>query len=104
MSTKLPKAAGKISEMHPKIWEYYNALAEECGTEGPLSEREIRLVKLALAAGIGSEGAVHSHSRRALAEGLSPEDLRHVGLLAIPTMGFPKAMAALTWIEDLLDH
>lgn len=102
MSTKLPKAAGKLAEKHPKIWEFYNALANECSTTGPLSERERRLVKLALAAGNGSEGAVHSHTRRALTEGLSPEDLRHVALLAIPTLGFPKAVAALTWIEDLL--
>ncbi len=102
MSTKLPKAAGKLAEMHPKIWEFYNALAKECSTTGPLSKRERRLVKLALAAGNGSEGAVHSHTRRALDEGLLPEDLRHVALLAIPTLGFPKAVAALTWIEDLL--
>ena len=88
--------------MHPKIWEVYNALAKECSTAGPLSERERRLVKLALAAGSGSEGAVHSHTRRALDEGLLPEDLRHVALLAIPTLGFPKALAALTWIEDYL--
>ena len=82
MSTKLPKAAGKLAEMHPKIWELYTALAKECSTSGPLSERERRLVKLALAVGIGSEGAVHSHTRRGLAEGLPPEDIRYVALLA----------------------
>lgn len=102
MSTKLPKAAGKLAEMHPKIWELYTALAKECSTSGPLSERERRLVKLALAVGNGSEGAVHSHTRRGLAEGLPPEDIGHVALLAITTLGFPKAVAALTWIEDLL--
>lgn len=58
-------------------------------------------MKLALAIGAGSEGAVHSHVRRALAEGASREELEHVALLAIPTLGFPQAVAALTWIKDI---
>jgi alkylhydroperoxidase/carboxymuconolactone decarboxylase family protein YurZ len=59
------------------------------------------LVKLALAIGIASEGAVHSHARRALEEGLTPEELLHVVLLAIPTTGLPNAVKALAWVEDI---
>ena len=59
-------------------------------------------MKLAFAAGAGLEGAVHSHTRRALAEGITADELRHVPLLAMPTLGFPKAVALMTWIEDLL--
>ena len=29
---------------------------------------------------------------------------RTLGSLAIPTLGFPKAVAALTWIEDITDE
>ena len=46
---------------------------------------------------------MHSHTRRALAEGLSKEELKQVALLAIPTFGFPQAVRALTWIEDITD-
>ena len=46
---------------------------------------------------------MHSHVRRALAEGASIEELEHVALLAIPTLGFPQAVAALTWIEDITE-
>jgi alkylhydroperoxidase/carboxymuconolactone decarboxylase family protein YurZ len=60
-------------------------------------------VKLALALGALSEGAVHSHTRRGLADGLSPEELKHVALLAIPTLGLPQAVKGLTWIEDITD-
>jgi alkylhydroperoxidase/carboxymuconolactone decarboxylase family protein YurZ len=63
----------------------------------------LRLVKLALAMGAASEGAVHSHCRRALDEGIPPEALKQVALLAIPTLGFPRAVAALTWVEDITD-
>ena len=71
---------------------------------GPIDGETKRLVKLAVAAGSESEGAVHSHVRRALDEGVDPEALRHVALLSIPTVGFPKAMATLTWIDDLVDE
>lgn len=43
-----------------------------------------------------------SHARKALAAGASPAEIRHVVLLAIPTVGFPAMMAALTWIGDEL--
>jgi len=78
-----------------------------CGSSIPASVRPARklarstLVKLALAAASESEGAVHSHVRRALDEGIDPNTLRHVAILSIPTLGFPKAMATLTWIDDL---
>jgi alkylhydroperoxidase/carboxymuconolactone decarboxylase family protein YurZ len=59
------------------------------------------LIKLALAAGAKLEGAVHAHTRRGLEEGVSPEELRHVAMLAITTLGWSSAMAVLTWIEDV---
>ena len=58
-------------------------------------------MKLALAVGAQSEGAVHSHVRRGLEEGIDPETLRHVAVLGIPTLGFPAAIAADSWITDL---
>jgi alkylhydroperoxidase/carboxymuconolactone decarboxylase family protein YurZ len=62
-----------------------------------------RLAKLAIAVGSGLEGAVHSHTRRGLAAGLSAEQLRHVAILSITTIGWPSAMAALSWIDDVIE-
>lgn len=39
---------------------------------GPLSEKVAQLVRLAMAIGSGQEGAVHSHTRRALEAGATP--------------------------------
>jgi alkylhydroperoxidase/carboxymuconolactone decarboxylase family protein YurZ len=103
MSAKLPGAAGEVAEQYPDVWKAYQALGEASSKAGPLSDREKRLVKLALAVGAGSEGAVHSHARRGTSEGLSKDDLLHVSILAISTLGFPQAVAAKTWIEDITD-
>jgi alkylhydroperoxidase/carboxymuconolactone decarboxylase family protein YurZ len=100
---ELPSAAGDVAKRHPALWKAYAALGKTVSEAGPLDGRARRLVKLALAIGAGSEGAVHSHTRRALVEGLSPDELKHVALLAVTTLGFPQAIAALSWIEDVTD-
>lgn len=100
---ELPSVAGKLAEQYPDVWQEYADLGKACSEAGPLDDDTKRLVKLGLAVGAQSEGAVHSHVRRALEEGVDPEELRHVAILSIPTIGFPKAMAALTWIEDLTE-
>jgi len=103
MVEELPSGAGEVAEDHPEIWDAYSRLGRACAEAGPLDERERRLVKLAMAVACGSEGATHSHVRRALGEGFTVEELRQVALLGITTLGFPSAIAALTWIDDILD-
>jgi len=99
---ELPTGAKRLAERHPKVWDAFEKLGNEVAEAGPLDGKTRRLVKLALAIGCSSEGAVHSHVRRAMAEGIRPEELRHVMLLAIPTLGLASAAKALTWIDDIL--
>lgn len=99
----LPSPAAELATEYPDVWDRYEALGEACSDGGPLDGQTKRLVKLALAAGSQSEGAVHSHTRRALDEGVDPEALRHVAVLSIPTVGFPKAMATMSWIDDVTE-
>ncbi|ODU25291.1 MAG: carboxymuconolactone decarboxylase [Verrucomicrobia bacterium SCN 57-15] len=80
----------------------YEALGEATQQAGPLDAKTRALAKLGIAVGAWREGAVHSHTRRALDAGCSPDEIRHVVLLATTTLGFPSMMAALTWVEDVL--
>ena len=98
---ELPGTAGQVARERPELWRAFQALGAEVGKAGPLSEREQRLVNLALAIGGDSEGATHSHARRALAEGLTEGDLDHVAFLAITTLGWPQAVRGLTWVRDV---
>ena len=104
MDEVLAGRAGRLAKENADIWETYQKLGKPCYEAGPLEGRTLRLVKLALAADAGSEGAVHSQVRRGIAEGLSRDELRHVAFLAMTTLGFPKAVAALTWIEDIVEE
>jgi 4-carboxymuconolactone decarboxylase len=64
----------------------------------------VHLVKLGISMGMRHEGAVHAHTRKALAAGWTPDDLRHAAVLAATTMGWPNMMAAYLWVEDELDE
>ena len=103
MTGSMPGAAGDLADEHPDIWKAYSALGKATADCGPLTDREKRLVKLALAIGAGSEGAVHSHTRRAMSDGIGKPALHQVAMLAIGPLGLPRAVAAKTWIEDIGD-
>jgi alkylhydroperoxidase/carboxymuconolactone decarboxylase family protein YurZ len=102
MKQDLPSGAGRLAGRYPTVWTAYEHLGEAVAEGGPLDPKTRRLVKLALAIGRESEGAVHSHVRRALTEGINAEELRHVMLLAIPTLGLPAAVKSMTWMDDIL--
>ncbi|AEB12574.1 carboxymuconolactone decarboxylase family protein [Marinithermus hydrothermalis] len=97
-----PEAYQNLRARYPDLAAAYDALGDAAHQAGPLPERERRLVKLALAIGAGLEGAVHSHTRKALEAGLTPDELRHAALLAVTTLGLPAAVRALSWVEDEL--
>ena len=97
----MPGAAGDLVEEYPEVWAAYSALGKATAESGPLTQRERRLVKLALSIGAGSEGGVHSHTRRARSEGIEPNAILQVAMLAIGPLGLPRAVAAKTWIEDI---
>jgi alkylhydroperoxidase/carboxymuconolactone decarboxylase family protein YurZ len=101
---ELPSGAADVARHYPAVWEAYSALGTACSKAGSIDGRTARLLKLALAIGASSEGAVHSHTRRALSEGILAAELKHVAVLAIPTIGFPQAVKGLTWIEDITDQ
>ena len=100
MSKQLPKAVNQFRKRHPKVWKAFNELGEQCHEAGPLDEKIRRLVKLALSIGAGLEGATHSAVRNARKAGITREEIDHVAVLAISTLGLPAATRAMTWITD----
>lgn len=102
MNDILPEIFVNLRQNYPEIARAYDALGDAAHRAGPLADRERQLVKLALAIGAGLEGATHAHTRRAVALGISAEEIRQVALLAITTLGFPAATRAYTWVNDIL--
>ena len=99
---KLPKRYLEFQRQWPEVFRAYDALGGATRAAGPLDERSRALVGLAVAVGARHEGAVHSHARKALAAGLTSDEIRHAVLLSVTTCGFPNMMAAMSWVDDVL--
>ncbi|GAA4462972.1 MULTISPECIES: carboxymuconolactone decarboxylase family protein [Novipirellula] len=99
----IPKPYKQMHKSYPEYMQAYESFGEEARNAGPLSPRDVALVKLAISLGAGLEGAAHSHTRKALEAGCTPDELRHVALVSAPTIGFPTMMRARTWVEDVLE-
>lgn len=97
----LPKKYVNFFDEYPEIAAAYENLGKSISEQGKFDTKTRALVKLALSAGSELEGGVHAHVRKALEAGVEPDEIREIALLAITTLGFPKAMKILTWIEDI---
>lgn len=101
MADKLPKQYQMLSQRFPEYMKAVQKLGEVVRAQGPLDEKTAQLIQLAAAVATKSQGAVHSHARRALAAGASMEEVQHAVILLTSTLGFPQVSAALSWLEPL---
>lgn len=95
-----PKHYNKLAKRYPEYAAAVEKLGEAVKTAGPLEPKVAELIQLAAAATVHSEGAVHSHVRRARKAGATPDEISHTILLLTSTIGFPSVAAALSWIDD----
>jgi AhpD family alkylhydroperoxidase len=102
MKQGFPKWYSKTREEHREYMEALENLGETIRKQGPLDEKTSHLIQLAAAAAIRSEGSVHSHARRAVKAGATPEEVYHAVMLLTSTIGFPTTSAALSWVHDML--
>ena len=101
--SQLPKRFEKLHLDYPDVAKAYEELGKAVHSAGPLDDKTRALIKLALSTGAGLEGAVHSHTRKAIELGISKEEIRQTVLLALPTIGLPSTMAAMSWVDDIID-
>jgi alkylhydroperoxidase/carboxymuconolactone decarboxylase family protein YurZ len=99
----LPDVYEEFQQRFKDISQSYDVLAIKCHGWGPLDEKTRRLIKLGIAIGLSSEGGVRSHARRALGENITAEEIRHAVLLAFTTAGFPAMIAAMKWVDEVIE-
>ena len=99
---EIPEKFRLFREQHPGVAAAYENLASECRKAGPLGARDQAFARLGAAIGSQVEGAVRSHARKALDAGLTPDEIRHAIMLSLTTIGYPRMMAALAWVEDII--
>ena len=101
--SQIPKRYTQFKEDYPDVVNHYESMGDAAHRAGPLDDKTRALIKLAISTGARLEGAVHSHARKAVKVGATKEEMRHVALLSLPTIGLPSMMAALSWIDDIIE-
>lgn len=102
----MPLTPGRYQDIKKRFKAFHKSLenlGKAAREAGPLDLKTSHLIQLAAASAIKSEGAVHSHTRRALEAGATPDEIRHAIILLTSTIGFPSTSAALSWAEDILE-
>jgi 4-carboxymuconolactone decarboxylase len=102
--TPVPTRFAELKQRYPKLFEAAESLGEAVREEGPLDEKTIQLVQIGAACALRSEGAVHSHVRRAVAAGATSDEIYHAIVVLASTIGFPNVVAAITWADDILQN
>ncbi|WP_223453780.1 MULTISPECIES: carboxymuconolactone decarboxylase family protein [unclassified Pseudomonas] len=92
----------RLKQQYPDYFGAVEALGAAVRHAGPLDEKVVQLIQLSAAATIRSEGAVHSHTRRALEAGATTEQIHHTLLSLTSTIGFPTVVAAISWADDVI--
>ena len=100
--SRLPKNTQSFAANYKSVWKAFQELGDQCHRAGPLDERTRRLIKVGVAAAAQSEGALHSAIRQAKDAVISSDEIRHAIILTLTTVGFPQAMAAMSWTDDIL--
>lgn len=99
---KYPEWFALLKKRHKEFIAAVDDLGQAVREAGPLDEKSTQLIQLAAAAAIRSEGAVHSHVKRALQAGAKPDEIYHAIMLLTSTIGFPNVSAALSWASDTI--
>ncbi len=99
----LPEKYKNFATDYPEIFKAYKDMGTLVRESGPLDEKTQNLVKLGIAIGVNSRGAVMSHTRKALETGATKEEINHAVLLGLTTTGFPNMIAAMHWVNEVLE-
>lgn len=99
----LPETFQKIVDKYPDVWKAHEKLTMACAEAGPLDRRTVELIKVGICIGSGLETATQRHALMAIENGASKEEVYHTALMAVTTLGHPRAAAGWKWIHDALE-
>ena len=100
----VPEHYQRMREKFRPVFDSYEQLGKAIREQSPFDEKTSLMMQLAASVAIRSEGSVHSHARRALQAGATPDELYYTVLMLTTTIGWPTVAAALSWIGDILEQ
>lgn len=101
---KLPPTLQRFIKAYPQVWTAHERLGVECANAGPLSEKEIQFVKLAITGSLMLETAFKTHVRKAVRVGVTQKEIEHAILLLLPIVGMGRTIMGMKWYQEALNR
>jgi alkylhydroperoxidase/carboxymuconolactone decarboxylase family protein YurZ len=100
---ELPETFKSLVDKYPEVWKAHEQFTIACAEAGPLDRKTIELIKVGICIGGGLETATQRHALMAVENGASKEEVYHTALMAMTTLGHPRAAAGWKWINSALE-
>ena len=100
---KLPETFQSLVDKYPEVWEAHQKLTVACAEAGPLDRKTSELIKVGICIGSGLQTATQRHAIMAVENGATREEVYHTALMAMTTLGHPRAAAGWKWIHEALE-
>jgi alkylhydroperoxidase/carboxymuconolactone decarboxylase family protein YurZ len=100
---ELPRSLRAFIRKYPEVWTAHERLGVECARAGPLTSREIQLIKIAVAASLRLETSFKTHVRKAIRAKATRAEVEHTIIQMLPIVGIGRTMMAMKWYSEALE-
>ena len=99
---ELPPNLRAFIRKYPKVWAAHERLGIECARAGPLTAKEMQLIKIAVAASLSLETSFKTHVQKAMRAGATRAEVEHAIIQILPIVGIGRTMMAMKWHSDVV--
>jgi 4-carboxymuconolactone decarboxylase len=97
---QLPPTLRDFIKAHPQVWEAHERLGIEAAKAGPLSEKQVQLIKLAVTGSQMLETAFKTHVQKAVSAGATKAEVEHAIIQLLSIVGMGRTMMAMKWYQE----
>ena len=98
---ELPPTLRSFIRRYPRLWKAHERLGVESMRAGPLDEKQIQLIKLAVAGSLMLETPFKTHVKKAIREKATRAEIEHTIILSLPTVGMGRTMMTMKWYNEV---
>lgn len=99
----LPKSLQEFIKKYPLVWDAHEKMGVACKNAGPLEEKYLQMIKLAISGLQMHETAFKTHVRRAITAGAKAEEVEHAIMQLLPIAGLNTMMIAMNWAKQVTE-
>ena len=100
--SELPRSLRAFARKYPEVWTAHERLGVECARAGPLTSKEIQLIKIAVTASLMLETSFKTHVQKAMRAKATRKEVEHTIIQMLPIVGIGRTMMAMKWYSEAL--